>query len=168
MKKSELKKIKNGNKTILANYLIEYSKGFYRIAYAITGNKEDAEDAISSLTIKVCEKINTLQHAEFFKTWAVRILINESKNILRRNSRNAYIDDIENAETTEINYVNVAVKDLINKLDDDFKEIIILYYYDDYSVKEISQILEIAEGTVKSRLARARDELKKMNIEGLL
>ena len=93
MKNSELKKIKKGKKDILANYLLSLSEGFYRIAYAITGNLDDAEDAISNTTLKICEKIDTLEKPEFFKTWATRILINECKNFLRKNSRIVNMDD---------------------------------------------------------------------------
>ena len=78
-------------------------------------------------------------------------------------------DCIENSiASNEINYISIALKELLNKLEENHKEIIILYYYDDYSIAEIADILNIAEGTVKSRLSRAREELKQMNLEGLI
>ena len=169
MDRSELKKIKKGDKNILAKYLIGLSKGFYRIAYAITGNVDDAEDAISNTTLKICEKIYSLEKPEYFKTWATRILINECKDLLRKNSRSINMDEFteNNIESNEINYVSLAIKSLVNKMEEDHKEIIILYYFDDYSVSEISKILNIAEGTVKSRLSRARSKLYEiLNKEG--
>ena len=168
MNNKDFKEILNGNKEILSQYLISYSKGFYKIAYAITGNYYDAEDAISSTTIKICEKIYTLQNASFFKTWATRILINECKDFLRKNSKVESIDESTSKSTDEIKYLSIAIRDIIKKLNETHQEIIILYYFDNYTVTEISRILDIPKGTVKSRLARARDELKKLNLEELL
>ena len=58
-------------------------------------------------------------------------------------------------------YVDDEIKNVIKKLDKDLKQIVILYYFEDFSVKEISKIIKIPEGTVKSRLSRARKELEK-------
>ena len=76
-------------------------------------------------------------------------------------------EEIEITQHTEVEHLtSIVMKEEINKLGENFKEIIVLYYYNDFSVSEISNILNIAEGTVKSRLSRARDELKKNNLEG--
>ena len=163
MHENELKNIKQGNKQLLTKSILEKSKDLYRIAYAITGNEEDSKDAVSSTILKVCEKIYTLKKPEFFKTWMTRILINECKNILRKRKKITYLN--ENVESVKINkeedLISLDMKEAIKKLGNNFREIIVLYYYNDFSVKEISDILNISAGTVKSRLSRARDELKK-------
>lgn len=168
MNNRDFKEILNGNKELLAYYLLNYSKTFYRIAYAITNNKDDSEDAISNTVLKVYSNIKNLKEPKFFKTWATRILINECKLLIRSESKLTELENVKNEPNEEIDYMTIAVKQLIEKLDENHRDIVILYYFDDYSIKEISQILEIEEGTVKSRLSRARDELKKMHIERLL
>lgn len=168
MNNRDFKEILNGNKELLAYYLLNYSKTFYRIAYAITNNKDDSEDAISNTVLKVYSNIKNLKEPKFFKTWATRILINECKLLIRSGSKLTELENVKNEPNEEIDYMTIAVKQLIEKLDENHRDIVILYYFDDYSIKEISQILEIEEGTVKSRLSRARDELKKMHIERLL
>ena len=109
-----------------------------------------------------------MKEPKFFKTWATRILINECKLLIRSGSKLTELENVKNEPNEEIDYMTIAVKQLIEKLDENHRDVVILYYFDDYSIKEISQILEIEEGTVKSRLSRARDELKKMHIERLL
>lgn len=167
MIEDELKDVqnaKNGNKEALSRIILKNIDGLYRIAYAITKNEDDSKDAIGSTTLKVCEKIHTLKNPFFFKTWLTRILINECNSLTKKKNRVDSINEIEQLGDYQLDLVSLAVKDTIEKLDKKSKEIIILYYYDDFSVKEISGILNIAEGTVKSRLARAREEFKKYGI----
>ena len=167
MVSKDVKKAIKGYKDKLANCILEIQNSLYRVSYGILNNEEDAKDAISNTIIKVYENISSLKNAEFFKTWITRILINECNNIIRKNSKYVECEEIEKVKTDEINILSIAVRDIINKLGNDFKNIVILYYFDDYSVKEISKILDISTGTVKSRLSRARDELKRLNIKNL-
>ena len=94
--------------------------------------------------------------------------------MLRKNRNNIIsIDekterDIKIAQYDEYEVDEYGIKDAMKYLNEDLKLIIILYYYDDYSVKEISQIINIPEGTVKSRLSKAREILKqKLEKEGI-
>ena len=88
MYENEIKEAKQGNKESLSKIILENIIGLYRIAYAITGNEEDSKDAIGFTTLKVCEKIHSLKKPEFFKTWMIRILINECKNIIKKKKKN--------------------------------------------------------------------------------
>ena len=165
-----VKKAKEGNTEELGNLIMECMQTMYRVAFGIVKNEEEISDAISNTVVIVFEKIGTLRNDEFFKTWLIKILINECYKICKQNKKIIYLDNInqENLSYSD-KYVDFEIRNMIKKLDKDLKEIVILYYYEDFDVKEISKILKIPEGTVKSRLSRARakleQELLKNNIE---
>lgn len=101
---------------------------------------------------------------EYFKTWLIRILINECNEILRKNKKVVSLDEgINNIdEKCNDSYQNIDLTKAITSLSEDLRVTITLYYFDDISVKNISEILGISEGTVKSRLNRARAKLKEI------
>ncbi len=140
----------------------------YRIAFSILRNEEEIYDAVSNTTVIIFEKIATLKKEEFFKTWLIRILINECYKICNQNKKIVYFENLKE-EKMKYNdtYEDADIKEIIKNLKQDFKEIVVLYYFEDFSVKEISKILSIPEGTVKSRLARAREELSKKMIKDI-
>ena len=103
---------------------------------------------------------------KFFSTWATRIVINKCYDLLRKNKNNIvpFDESMENNLNNSRNDVydidQYGIRLAIESLNEDLKLITILYYYDDYSVNEISEIVDIPVGTVKSRLSRAREFLK--------
>ena len=95
----------------------------------------------------------------------MKILVNQCKKIWNQNNKRdeKHIELEDNIKLTtpekeDYSFVNKAME----KLSDEYKEVTILYYYDEFSIKEISKILNIPKGTVKSRLARARQTLSKL------
>ena len=87
----------------------------------------------------------------------MRILINVCHHQLRFRSRHTELsEDIP----TEENHVSFEVREALNKLPDKFRQVVVLFYIEEFSVKEIKAILHIPEGTIKSRLSKARDLLK--------
>ena len=134
----------------------------YRVAFGILKSDEEISDAISNTIVIIFEKIHTLRNEEFFKTWLIRILINECYKIYKQNKKIIYLENC-NEGTLSYNdtYGDFEIRNIVNKLDKDLKEVVILYYFEDFSVKQISKILKIPEGTVKSRLSRARSKLGK-------
>ena len=77
MDTEKVEKARNGNVDEIGNLLMENMKSMYRVAFSILKTEEEISDAISNTTVIVFEKIHTLKNAEFFKTWLIRILINE-------------------------------------------------------------------------------------------
>ena len=134
----------------------------YRVAFGILKSDEEISDAISNTIVIIFEKIHTLRNEEFFKTWLTRILINECYKIYKQNKKIIYLENC-NEGTLSYNdtYGDFEIRNIVNKLDKDLKEVVILYYFEDFSVKQISKVLKIPEGTVKSRLSRARSTLGK-------
>lgn len=134
----------------------------YRVAFGILKSDEEISDAISNTIVIIFEKIHTLRNEEFFKTWLTRILINECYKIYKQNKKIIYLENC-NEGTLSYNdtYGDFEIRNIVNKLDKDLKEVVILYYFEDFSIKQISKVLKIPEGTVKSRLSRARSTLEK-------
>lgn len=163
-KKAKVSKVISGDREAILALINENKVNIYRVARGILRDEEDIKDAIQNTVIKSLEKIHTLKEEKFFKTWLIRILVNECNDILRRNKRllpfEEAVDNLDNHYTD--NYENIDLINAINSLPEDSRITLTLFYFDDLSVKEVAEILEISEGTVKSRLSRARMQLKKV------
>ena len=158
-----IKAAKKGDVNAIEYILLENMQSMYRVAFGILKTEEEISDAISNTVVIVFEKIQTLRNEEFFKTWLIRILINECYKICKQNKKIIYLENC-NQEALSYNdtYTDFETRNMVRKLDKDLRDIVILYYFEDFSVKEISKIIKIPEGTVKSRLSRARKELEKV------
>lgn len=140
----------------------------YKIAILKLHNLSDAQDAVQEAELSICKNINQLKQKKYFKTWSVKILINECNKILCYKNKeidnvrkllnnymgNEYESDIIDAEK------RVYINELINKLDENDKMILKLYS-DGYKIQEISDILNINENTIKTKLKRAKDKIRK-------
>ena len=120
-------------------------------------NESDCEDAVQTAILTAYEKLSDLKHEEYFKTWLVRILINVCHKQLRFHSRHTELSEDLPAEA---NNTSREVRDAIDRLPEKIRQTVVLYYIEEFSVKEIKQILKIPEGTVKSRLSKGRDLLR--------
>ena len=162
MELETVRKAKQGYVNEIGQIILDNMQTLYRVAFSILRTEDEIEDAISNTTVIVFEKIHTLKNEEYFKTWLTRILINECYKIYNQNKKIVYLETYDQEKLTyNDEYVDDDIKNLVRKLDKDLKEIVILYYFEDFSVKEIAKIMKIPEGTVKSRLSRARRELEK-------
>ena len=139
---------------------------FYKTAKTILKNDDDVYDALQEALISIYKNYSNLKNLQYFSTWATKIVINKCYDLLRKTKTNIIpIDEnidrnINVAKYDDYEIDKYGIKKAMDSLSEDLKLITILYYYDDYSLKEISQILEIPEGTAKSRLSRAREILK--------
>ncbi len=148
--------------------LLEENKlKFYKTAKIILKNDEDVYDALQDALLSMYQNYDTLKDKNLFSTWGTRIVINKSYDFLRKVKNNVLDldetieNDIKISSFDEYDIDKYGIKQAINEyLSDEQKLVVILFYYDDYSIKEISNILDIPEGTVKSRLSKARDILK--------
>ena len=157
---------KLGNNEAFEQLIEENKLKMYKVAKSILKNEDDVCDAIQNALMSAYTNLNKLQNNQFFSTWLIRILINKSYDIVNKNQRlYSNVTDIDEYNTNDNlksydNYNSESlVENVITKIDDDLKTITVLYYYNDYSVNEIAKILDIPEGTVKSRLSRARSKI---------
>lgn len=143
--------------------IIPQKNKLYKTGIAILKNDSDTCDAIQETLISAYKNFESLENVEYFGTWITRILINKCYDILRKNKKISYINK-ELEVDSDTSYYDMykaesQVERVLNLIDSDLKLVAVLYYYDEYSVKEISELLNIPEGTVKSRLSRARNKM---------
>lgn len=153
----------------LVGYIKENQDKFYRLAYSYVKNQEDALDVIQDAIIRAMEKIHTLKNPEYLKTWFYRILVNECLNHIRKAKSILYTDQIPvlEGETNTFGEREAAI-DLyhaIDKLEPNLKTIVMLRFYEDMKLKEISKVTSCHLSTVKARLYKALSILR-VDIEG--
>ena len=146
----------------LIGLLAEKKQMYYRLAYSLTGNEADAMDAIAQMALQVVEKIHTLRSNEAFTAWSRRILVNVCREFWRKNPKNLPIDEALSVESASGLAVEdeLVIRQFIAQLPEIHREVIYLRFYMDYEYRDIAQVLEIPEGTVKSRLNRALETLR--------
>lgn len=136
----------------------KYSNTIYKIAFSYTKEKAAAEDILQDVLIKYMTDSSCFHAEEYRKAWLIRVTINECKKFFRTiwNTRRISLEDIYPFQAPEKHEVFYAVMDLPKK----YRLIIHLYYYEELSVKEISDVLSINESTIRSILFRGRKMLK--------
>ena len=145
---------RNGDPDAFTTLMESQMQNMYKAARSVLCNDEDIADAISD-TILVCwEKLSQLKEARYFRTWMTRILLNKCNDILRKRRQMVWMDEIP--ETPD---VDDGFENSVNSLAENFRLVVMLYYIEGFKTSEISQILDIPEGTVRSRLARGREQL---------
>lgn len=146
-----------------------YGNDVLRTAYLYLKDTQMAEDAFQEVFIKTYKKYDSFKGKSSEKTWIISITINVCKDILRSSwLKRVFVTDNILPEKHEEDTDKAAIQLVENKilfeevmsLQPVLKDVVILYYYQEFDSKEISKILGIAEGTVRSRLHRAREILK--------
>ena len=154
---------------ILEDYIRENQEKLYKVAYTYTRNQDLALDVVQEAITKSLENISKLKHEEYVKTWFYRILINESLKVYKRNKKYIQLELQEDIQTNQ-GYnedkiaENIDIYNNIQKLDNKLKTVIILRFFENLKIEEIAVITNINVNTVKSRLYKGLNEMKK-NIE---
>ena len=141
-----------------------YRYQFYVVANAILKNEEDAQDAVCSAILKAYEHLEQLKHPHKFKAWMIAITRNEALQIKKKRLELPGDDKVEELLQPVRDHYN-ELWDCIQNLSEEYRLVIVLFYYNDLSLREISKVLGIPIGTVKSRLKRGKDYLKQ-ELEG--
>lgn len=160
-----IRDLKKNNENAYERAIELYGDKLLKTVYLIVKDLVIAEDIVQETFLKVFKNIYSFKGNSLLYTWIYQIALNLSRDHLRRNVEfpiyNEHIGSEENIEDTIINDENrELLKKQISKLNDIYRESIILFYFEDMSIKEISKVLEEKEGTIKSRLSRARSILR--------
>jgi RNA polymerase sigma-70 factor (ECF subfamily) len=160
-KKEEEKWLNKLNKDEFADLVIKNQISMYRLAMSILKNTTDAEDAVSESILIAYKHLSSLKKPDSFKAWIMTILSNVSKNMLKKREK---IDLYKEMDLFEKNAKEDSneIWELVLTLSEEYSQVVILYYYEGFTTKEIAKILHIPEGTVKSRLSRARNKLQQI------
>lgn len=136
--------------------------GMYRLSYSILKNEEDAQDAVQEAIYNAYKNLETLKDKRKFKSWIYKIITNTSLEILR-NKKN-YIDiEQENIPAEKIDIdTNLTLWKAVQGLEQPYGTTITLFYYEDMSIKEISEITGSKVDAIKKQLSRGRDKIKEV------
>lgn len=138
-----------------------YQNNMFRLSKSILRNDQDAMDAVAEAILKAYSGLASLRSFDSFKPWIMKIVVNESYIIAKKRTKIDYAAEVQpDAVAFDNPSTDTGLFDLVNELDEEFRTVVLLFYYEDMSIKEISKTLNISAGTVKSRLSRARQKLK--------
>ncbi|WP_253278859.1 sigma-70 family RNA polymerase sigma factor [Psychrobacillus sp. FJAT-21963] len=136
-----------------------HKKVLYHTAFAFLKNEHDAVEALQEVTFRAYQKIHTVKEPQYMKTWLIRIMMNYCQDHLKKNKRY-----ISNEFLQEMGYytdnTNLEMEESIASLSSAEQQLIFLKYFQDTKIKEIAEIKNIPEGTVKSRLHKALKSLR--------
>ena len=141
----------------------EYAKELYNIAYGYTRNRDDSIDIMQNAFVVLLESNKKFESNEHIKYFLIRVTVNESLDLLKSASKKRVIknnDFVVNFPDTKKEELQFDLSEIVNTLPEKYKTIIILHYYDDMKIKDISSVLKISESAVKKRLERARIFIK--------
>lgn len=165
----------NGQKENFAPLIRNYEQALYKYCYYLTGNEQSASDLFQDTWLKVMLKIRLYKDQYKFKNWLLSIASNTYKDSYRMKKRHQrvvkdYSDS--NRKSLEMNQVHIGEtpveervmlneqKEKVHKalhiLKDHYRIVIVLFYFEELSISEISETLKIPKGTVKSRLNKAK------------
>lgn len=160
-----VKKAKMGDKKAFNKLISTYQKDLYLVAKSKLNSEEDVFDVIQETILTVYLSISKLKKISSFKIWLMKILIAKCNNVYKEKAKtsNIPIDDISNnTSKLEENDIgsNIEFYSLLNSLTEEEKDIIIFRYAERYKIKEIANILDINENTVRSKILRAKKKIE--------
>lgn len=146
-------------------YLMDiYKERLYRTAFAYVKNEQNALDLLQETVYKAYVSIDKLKEPKYFKTWITKILINGAINFINREKKVIFLDDnIENSLELHQGYSieeKLDVLNCIDKLEDKYRNVIVLKYFQELTISEISEVLNCPVGTVKTYLNKALSKLR--------
>ncbi|MDQ0361851.1 sigma-70 family RNA polymerase sigma factor [Breznakia pachnodae] len=168
-----VREFQSGSESAFAQIYKIYSNRIFFVAYNHVNNEEVAQDVVQNTFLSVYKSINKLKTPEAFHVWIMRIAYTESINVLRSNKNKSVelpefldVNSMEDESNVSMDshmdgvMLREAIAKEINTMDNKLKDVAILRYVEDLSEKEISYILKIPKGTVKSRAHRAKIKLQ--------
>lgn len=160
-----VQKAKSGNIEAFEILLQSKHDKLYRTAFLYVRNKEDALDILQETAYQAFISIKNMKQLEYFDTWIIRILIRVSYAFLKEKDLLFLNDDVSDTLVSHVNIEKISstrltLLEAIRNLNADYQSVIILFYYHDLSILDISEIIGKPENTVKTYLRRAKIELK--------
>ena len=160
-----MKKAQKGNDDAFLILFQKYEQDIYRTAFVFVKNQNDALDVVQETAYQSFKSIKNLKNPKYFKTWLMRITINCALDLLRKQKnivqmKPEFVGFISGDVNEDI-LLEMSTRDLIERLNEDEKRVIILRFYEDLTINEVSETLGIPLGTAKTILYRALNKLRK-------
>lgn len=162
-----IKKLKEKDEEALRIFIKEYKIPLYNYIYRIVYRKEDAEDILQETFLKIFKNIKNIDFKRNFKSFIFKIARNSCIDFLRKKRKEiGFTDEIyEKPDNFEERMkLKSKIERLLSNLKREEREIIVLKYIENFKIKEIAEILEIPENTVKIKIFRALKKISKINL----
>ena len=163
------KKKKKGDEQAFTELIISLESDLYKIARMKLECNDDINEAVQETIIEAFKSIKKVKKSEYFKTWLIRVLINKCNKIYKKEKRNEIIKKYNSTINNQpVNYneeKKISELDffiLIKSLNYDERISLTLYYLEKFTTKEISEILKEPESTIRNRISRAKQKLRKI------
>lgn len=161
-----IERVKRGEVECFRTLFEKYGQRLFNVVLHLVGDYEEANDVVQEAFVKAYQAINTFRSQSRFYTWLYRIGVNQARDHLRRRKSQPSTVPLEDLGTEDsVSAPNrdrrrQAVDRILASLTPDAREIMLLREAEGFSYEEIAEILGISPGTVKSRLARARADVR--------
>ena len=154
-----------GDEEAFSALIISIEEDLYKIARMRFSCEDDINDAVQETIIQAYKSIKKLKEPEYFKTWIIKILINKCNKLYRKLQKNNFVEYDESVISVEFNDEDKLISDLdffilIKNLSYDERITLTLYYLENLTTKQISEILKEPESTIRNRISRARIKIK--------
>ncbi|MFS0882138.1 sigma-70 family RNA polymerase sigma factor [Metabacillus niabensis] len=161
----------NDREKVLDQLMDKYGNSILHLAYSYVGNREIAEDLTQEIFVKCYQKLDQYQKRSSLKSWLWRIAINHCKDYLKSWHYKHIIISDEQAKRTSSGE-RVVEHEVIQKYEDEqlvhtvmglpdtYREVLYLYYFEELTIKEISNLINVNQNTIKTRLKKAKEILK--------
>lgn len=161
-----LEECKRGDQQALSSMVRRYERPLYNAAYRMLGSPDEAADVTQTTFLKAFENLHKFNPEFKFFSWIYRIAINESINQLNRRKRlEPWVDNQVSPsrgpdDMTDAGVLGLQVQGALHELSEDHRAVIVLRHFVECSYRQIGEILQLPEKTVKSRLFSARQQMK--------
>ncbi|MDO4298721.1 MAG: sigma-70 family RNA polymerase sigma factor [Lachnospiraceae bacterium] len=155
-----VKRAQKGDAEAFVTLIESCKSSMYKIARGFFTSEDDIADAIGETVLKAYEHISEVKHAAYFKTWLMRILINSCNEVLRDRKHCETMEILPEEGYQDQSLAEVEFRDMLSEFPEDCRTIIQLYYGEQFNTREIADILDMNENTVKSKLRRTRQTLR--------
>lgn len=157
-----VKKAMNSDTDAFLTLMDQNANAMYKVARGILKNDADVADAVQDTILTCFEKLHTLKKPEYFKTWMTRILINECNRILAYYRNLNMPEQFPDIGRNDMSLAEFEFREMLGAVDEKYRIILVLYYVEGFRVQEIARILDMKENTVKTRLSRAREQIREI------
>ncbi len=156
-----VKRAMNGDGESFIQLMEKYRESMLKVAWGFFSNQEDVADAMQQTILNAYEHIGELKKIQYFKTWLIRILINNCTQLYNSQKRAADYEEAADPGYLDTYPGENAFFYLLSLLGREDRVIFQLYFGEEYTTREIGELLDIKESTVRSRIHRGKEQLRK-------
>ncbi len=155
---------KESKNILIEKTIIKYADMIYRLAFQYTGNECDAQDILQEVGLSLVKADPPFDDECYLRNWLCRVTVNKCRNLSKYSKLRSFEELDENIAYTDTSEISLGEE--LAKLPKKYRTVLYLYYYEEFSIEEISKILKVNLNTVGSQLRRGREKLRKILSEG--